>query len=271
MYEESFLDHIKTITLNFFKRINAKINESNGIYSVAVPSIFNNLFDSSNLKFTFNSDVARNELCELITPGSNILFKIIHYNLKNGVVVYTKPKIFLTNTNLNTSVGIRFYFYVLLDGIKNQSYIKYIDVDYESFKILNNDFDLIESEEFQININPENIDYAYISAIDEIKQVMKNITEKFSRDVIDAKNQDLKYVNDEYQKRLDEIDDDIQNQRIRNNRLEIQLEENLTNAIEKVELIREEQKKVILGIKNKHRSSIDYALFAAQMYPYVNS
>ena len=270
MNENNILDNIKKITLDFFVKINAEIKETNKIYTVSIPIEFKELFNNSNVKFTFDSETAREELCELIAPGSNILFKIINYNLKNGSVIYTKPKNYFKNSNIADSIGIRFHFFILLDGIKNQSYVKYIDIDYNSYNIIENNFELVDSNELQIDIDSEKIDYAYIAAIDEIKKNMQNISEKFIKDVIMAKNNDLKYVNDEYQKRLDEIDDSIQNQRNKKINLESKFEEKLDDAIESIDLIREEQKKILLGITKKHQSSIDYALFAAQIYPYMS-
>ena len=269
MSKNNILKNIRKITLDFFKEINAEIKEENEIYRILLTKNYYELFNTSKLKFTFNSEVARDQLCELITPGSNILFKIINYNLKNGIIVYSKPENYVQNTNQKNSIGIRFYFYVLLDGVKNQSYVKYVDVDYNSFEIIQNNFSLINSEKFEIKFDSEKIDYSYISAIDEIRQIMKDSTDKFSKDVIEAKNDDLNYVNKEYQKRLDEIDVEIQNQRIKKDSLEDKLEEKLTDAIDKVELLRKEKKRVILGIMKKHQANIDYALFAAQVYPYI--
>lgn len=257
---------VKDLVLNYFTQINATISKNDGMYEVILPKNNTLVFGNKTLKFTFDSETARKNLCELVSPGSNILFKIVNFHLKNGPVIFSKPRDFMYK-NSNESVGIRFYFYILYDGLQNNSFIKSVDVDYYSSKLIDNKHDLIYCDEFSLDIDPDKIDYAYITAIDFVKNSMKEISDKFISTIITSKMKELQNIDNEYQKRLDEIDDKIQHQ-INDKNVSKNFDVKWNEATAKVVEIRQEQKNVIQSIEKKYEASIDFALFAAQVFPY---
>jgi len=258
--------YTETLVLEYLKKINADISENKEIYDVKIPNTIENLFDSSTIKFTFDPEIARENFCELISPGSNILFKIINHNLKNGPVIFSKPKNFIPD-NPNNVVGIRFHFYILLDGLQNDSYIKYVDVDYDSYAIIDQNPELTYSDDVFFELESDKIDFAYIAAIDYLKKIMKDTTDNFVSTVVETKKNELLYINKEYQQRLDEIDQTIRHQQI-NAKNTSNIDEKWDSATAQIEEIRQEQKNIINSFEKKYQSTIDYALFAAQIFPY---
>ena len=56
---------------------NFKIFEECGVFTVMIPEQNQNYFKKSKLVFAFNEKISNDNRCELIVPGSKILFQII--------------------------------------------------------------------------------------------------------------------------------------------------------------------------------------------------
>ena len=65
-------NEIEQLTISFFKTINSKITEDNGVYQITIPENYQIYFQKSQLSITFDEQIASEQDCELIIPGNKI-------------------------------------------------------------------------------------------------------------------------------------------------------------------------------------------------------
>ena len=80
---------IQEFVISFFRTSNFQISEKSGVYTVVVPETNQNYFQKSQLVFTFDEKISNEVHCDLIIPGSKILFQIM--TLCSSCLLYTSP------------------------------------------------------------------------------------------------------------------------------------------------------------------------------------
>ena len=111
-------NQVNALVLGFFTKISAKIVKNNGLFDIEIPQNHFNLFGTNSLKITFDPSLSNSTDYELISPGSNILFKILNKTIDYGPVTVAK-----LNPNPQNIKSIRFYFYALFESIKTKTKI----------------------------------------------------------------------------------------------------------------------------------------------------
>ena len=77
----------KDLTLGFLQKIGAEITESDGLYSIDIPSKFEQTFGSSQKRIAFESEIASTHSCEFVILGSNFLSIVLNEIKKQASVV----------------------------------------------------------------------------------------------------------------------------------------------------------------------------------------
>jgi len=285
---------IKDFVLTFLESINCQITLENEIYFVTIEEPYSTLLEFKSLKFTFDASKLDSNFCELIAPGSKFLFKLLNYNIKIGPVVLGEIKNRQTSITekIDQKLGIRFYFFILVEGIKHYSLIKEIDVDLASYKLMK----LINCEitpriEYRVlDYVKDDIDYSYLQAIDNLRKILKQKIDEIFAQILESKNEEINYIAHSFQQQIDDLerhDTGTKNKfeeakdktiNIKNRSqdsdynqyadLEEKMNISRNDTIDKIQALRIEEQKMFDIIDRKYRTSIDYALIGSQIFHY---
>lgn len=312
MSQESIVQHSKDLCLNFLKKIGAKIDETHGLYTIQIPAKHSQLFGNILKRITFDVEVAETHSCELAILGSNFLSIILSEIRKQAPVVgghltrqHDSPinslnmisahncTISLKESTEEISIAVRFYFNVTVKSIKTISMLRWIDVNLKTLEIL--DFPL----KLEINPAPDNIEYkedheidhCHSKAIEFLEESAAPLALKFVELSKDNMQRDIDSVNQTFNRRLKEISQDLDYQKLKLKELDKKIlhakfvetktkyvadkqkqqnrlnkeEENALQAIERLSRDKNDQ---ISGIEKRYRPVIDVSLIAAQIYSY---
>ena len=83
---------IREFVISFFRTSKFQISEKSGVYTVLIPEMNQNYFQKSKLVFTFDEKISNEVDCDLIIPGSKILFQIMTLCSNKGSIVKKRTK-----------------------------------------------------------------------------------------------------------------------------------------------------------------------------------
>lgn len=277
---------IKEFVLMFLKSINSEITSKNEIYHATIPEPYSTLLDFKSLDFTFDVNKSDSNSCEFVTPGNKFLFKFLNFNIKNGPVALGQIANKNNTTNqIKNKLGVRFYFYILFDGIKHDSQISKIDVDLDTSKLMNIHDCIIMpiDEKKSLDYEKDDVDYSYLAAIDYLRKTLKQKMGNLTSTILILKNEEIKNINHVFQQRIDELEksdsftknkfEEIK-EKTRNSNYDryVNFEEKMNisrdELIDKIQALRLEEKRALETIEKKYKTSIDYALIGAQIFYY---
>ncbi|MBC8501649.1 MAG: hypothetical protein H8D35_00795, partial [Nitrosopumilus sp.] len=151
MDEQILLQKAKDLTLGYLQKIGAGINESDGLYTIEIPSEFEQIFGGLEKRIAFESEIARIYSCEYVILGSNFLAIILNQIKKQAPVVGGHLKkhgefpvdlldniqvhngtIKLVNSLDDVKIVLRFYFNINLKSVKNTTMLEWVDIDFET-------------------------------------------------------------------------------------------------------------------------------------------
>ena len=240
MNEETILQYSKDLTLNYLSKINAEVEEHEGVYHVVLPQKQVRLFGNKTKRITFSPDIAATHSYELVVPGSSFLSIVLRETQKQApVVIGIIPKnelemqeslknIVSKNCNVDFDVkeehekiGVRFYFHVNLKSIKNSSSIRWTDVEVDSLELLELPFNLNFKEipysdlTTEIIANDKKFDNAYSKAVESFENEMKPLVEKYVHLSDQTKESEIKILEAQERKKLQEIKLDLKNEKLK--------------------------------------------------------
>ena len=220
----------KDLTLGFLQKIGAEITESDGLYSIDIPSKFEQTFGSSQKRIAFESEIASTHSCEFVILGSNFLSIVLneikkqasvvggslkqngqfHQNVLDSISVHNGDVHFLNSRNDSKTV-IRFYFNVQLKSVKNNAVLEYIDIDSDSLNQVTFPKELeLETNIDKINFeNSKTINQCYDKAIMILQEKISDIVDIHSNSTNDDLKQDLESLDISHKKKLHEINQEI--------------------------------------------------------------
>jgi hypothetical protein len=249
---------IKDLTLSFFKTINAKVNENNGLYHIIIPEKYFNYFQKSNIRITFDEKIAEENNCELIIPGSKTLFQIItNCNNKGPISVKSIPG--------GIHPAIRYHFHVSFSGVKQYSQLFSIIVDLENLSMIDAPANL-ESIEIpsDLKLTSEKITPSFELALDKIKENSSEAKSSFVNDANTAFENDFKLFISRYDDEIKELDDSI-TKKESTSKDDEKIKEFRFDIIDKIEKIEKEKTVIIETLQNKHQVNLDYNLVSAEI------
>ena len=247
---------VKDLVLDFFNKIDAQIIENNGLFEIKIPQNYFELFRTNSLKIIFNPLLSNFTDFELISPGSNILLKILNKCIDFGPVTIAR-----LNPNPQNIKFIRFYFYAIFESIKTKTKIIHIDVDMNTKKIISiDDSDITFDRNISnFNIDSETIDDCYVESITHIEQnLMKSDIIDFKNMIFNLKDVELQNIVLEYKKRKKEIQDKHTDLRSKGSTGDL-----LNKLMDKNELIEYEEINLKNNLDKKYSIVIDFALISS--------
>lgn len=231
MNEETILQYSKDLTLNYLKKIKADVTNSDGLYSVSIPTEYVKLFGEKSSRITFDPEIASTYSCELVVPGSNFLSIVLNETKKQAPVtcgIVTKKvdnlsdhveqiqthncKISLRNHHDLEKSAVRFYFLISLKSIKNVTMLKWVDVSLPGLNILNLPSKIETNQidtKFENVADEQPIDHAYSTTIAHLEIEMTPLVNKYVTLTETNMSHSVDSVNALYKKRIEEIKQDL--------------------------------------------------------------
>ena len=250
---------IKELTLSFFETIDANFFELNGIYTIGIPEKYQNYFQKSEIKITFDEKIASENNCELIIPGSKTLFQIITNCNNKGPISFNKSNIKEMNSL------IRYHFYVNFSGIKQISQLFSITLDLENMRCV--DFDT-ELERIDITddfkLNSDKITSYFEIVLNELRQKTLELKSSFVNDANDDFEYDLKLFASRYDDEINELDESINQKEITFNDPE-KIRNYRFSTLEKIQNLEKQKKIVLTSLEEKHGIDLYYELIACEI------
>ena len=252
---EQINEQVKSLVLGYFSMINASVTENNGLFDISIPNEHQKFFRKDNLKITFDEKLLESSNYELVSPGNNILYKILNECISFGPVIIAK-----LNSNEQNSPILRFYFYIIFESIKSETKLAHVDVDTTTQKIV-----IVNDSEINFENNPsihdvssDTVDDCYIEATDYIEDEMKSDIQDFKNQIFKLKDEELQSINSEYKKRLDKIQEKSTVLRSKGEDVS-----KFHKILDDNEFVKEEESKVRKTLDSKYTISIDFALISA--------
>ena len=252
---EQMNEQVKSLVLGYFSMINASVTENNGLFDISIPNEHQKFFRKDNLEITFDEKLSGSSNYELVSPGNNILFKILNECISFGPVITAK-----LNSNEQNSTILRFYFYIIFESVKSETKLVHVDVDVGTQKIVDVDDSKINFENNPPvrDISSDTTDDCYIEATDYIEDKMKSDIQDFKNQIFKLKDEELQSINSEYKKRLDQIQEKSTVLRSKGEDAS-----KFHKIIDENEFVKEEESKVRKTLDAKYNISIDFALISA--------
>ena len=249
-------DEIRNLTMSFFETIGSDIVLNNKIYNIAVIKKYQNYFRKKEIAITFDRDVASDNDCELVIPGSRVLSVIIAICSNKGPISTKRSQI-----NSNGKIIVRYHFFVNFSGITNVSQIMYVDVNLDTCK-LEDDLGILKNHVFSLheNMNAENVTASYLLAENAIKIKSDSLMTEFLSDANKEFQEDLELFMTKYDSQIRELDNKI------NQRGESIHSQNFRfDTIEKIKELESEKMRLNEAMQKKHKISLEYNLVACEL------
>ena len=251
-------NQIQELTLSFFKTIDAEIINNNGLYDITIPNKYQNYFQKSKIRITFDERIAEEHNCELIIPGSKTLFQIItNCNNKGSISVKSFPG--------GINPVIRYYFYVNFSGIKQYSQLFSITVDLQNMEIIEypakqESIDL----PLDLKLDSEKITPSFEIALNELKQNSSELKSTFVNNANNDFETDLKLFISRYDDEIRELDSSITKKESTSDDFE-KIKQYRFDTIDKIEKIEKEKDTLVTILQNKHQVNLNYNLVACEI------
>ena len=230
---EQELPKIKSITMDYLKKIGAQIEESNGLYIVDIPDDLESTFGAKEKRITFDPEIASTHSCELVIFGSNFLSTILNEIKKHAPVItgsLKKKSDFSVESLENIpvyrgtftlgkieeieKVVLRFYFNVNIKSVKSESSLQWIDIEPRTLDRVKFPKELnLEPLENNIDFDKESVDVCYDQALGILEKEIIPIIEEHEAKTTEDKNQDLNSLESSFEKRESQIYQNIRDQR----------------------------------------------------------
>ena len=252
-------NEIEQLTISFFKTINSKITEDNGVYQITIPENYQIYFQKSQLLITFDEQIASEQDCELIIPGNKILYQIITNCTKKGPITLKQSK--MTNGNL----VIRYHFFVDFSGTHQSSQLFNIDVDLQTLE-LTEVTEQLEDGNFSLNeeLTPETITKSYNTALEELKRKSDYMKTCFMDKVNSSFQNDLKLFSTRQDSEISELDDAINKKEETSDNFN-EIQKFRFDTVEKIEKLEKEKSNLIDTLQEKHTVNLNYNLIACEL------
>ena len=254
-------NQIQELTLSFFKTIDAEIINNNGLYNITIPNKYQNYFQKSKIRVTFDEKIAEEYNCELIIPGSKTLFQIIT-NCNN------KGPISVKSSSGGVTPAIQYHFYANFSGVKQYSQLFSITVDLQNMAIIEYPSNL-ESINLPLDfkLDSKKITPSFEIALNELKQNSSELKSTFINNANIDFETDLKLFISRYDDEIRELDDSITKKESTSNDFE-KIKQYRFDIIDKIEKIEKEKNNLVTILQNKHQVNFDYNLIACEIILY---
>jgi hypothetical protein len=250
---------IQEFVISFFRASNFQISEKSGVYTVLVPEINQNYFQKSKLVFTFDEKISNEVNCDLVIPGSKILFQIMTLCSNKGSIVKKRTK-YPTGV-----IIVRYHFFVHFSSTSNTSKLFSVDVNLEKLQITNIIDDLTE---YDFIIKPEslleNITKSYIVALDDLKEKTDTLKTDFINSNQSKFQNDYNIFVTKFDDEIRELDNSI-NEKERTLNDPKKIKKYMFTVTEKIHDLEKDKNELISNIQKKYKINLNYNLIACEL------
>lgn len=251
-------DEIRELVLSYFTRIGSRIVNNDGIYQIMIPEEYIEYFQSSTLKIIFdkdNTNTMQTNGCDLVIPGSRILFKVLSQCIVKGPIS-------VKSGSGIPGIIIRYHFFIVFSGIRNVSKIKHVDINSETMQPVNTPYMLCDTDfTLQDQSISDKINKSYMAAIDELKTQCSKLSSEF----IDAANvifqTDYDVFVDKYDSQIRDLDDGINQKEVTSNDHK-KIKKFRFDTLDKIDELRRDKDRMINTMQEKHKIFLEYGLVA---------
>jgi hypothetical protein len=250
---------IQEFVISFFRISNFQISEKSGVYTVWVPEINQNYFQKSKLVFTFDEKISNEVNCDLIIPGSKILFQIMTLCSNKGSIVKKRTK-YPTGT-----IVVRYHFFVHFSSTSNTSKLFSLDVDLQTLQLANVIGDLTEHD---FVIKPEslleNVTKSYIVALDNLKEKSDTLKNDFVNSNQSKFQNDYDTFVNRFNDEIRELDNSINEKEKTTDDFE-KIKKYRFMIMDKITNLEKEKNELSDNLEKKYKINLNYNLIACEL------
>jgi len=251
---------IQNLTLTFLKTIDSDISEKDGVYVAFLPEQYVSYFGQNQIKFTFDEKTADEKNCELIVPGSKILYQIITNCSNKGPISlrYTE--------NHSDKLILRYHFFVNFSSSQNSSEYYSVDIDYNSQqpeKIQDITIPNMDNSSLS-KLQAENITACFTSSIEELKSQFKDKQRNFIEKIKKSFQNDLELFVSRYDAEIRELDESI-NEKENSIHDPSIMREYRFNNLEKIKKLEKDKLTLLDSLQEKHKVDLNFELIACEL------
>ena len=250
---------IQEFVVSFFRASKFQISEKSGVYTVLVPQINQNYFQKSKLIFTFDEKISNEVDCDLIIPGSKILFQIMTLCSNKGSIVKKRTK-YPTGV-----IVVRYHFFVHFSSTSNTSKLFSVDVDLQKLQIANIVDDLTE---YDFKIEPksllDNVTKSYILALDDLKEKTDALKTNFINSNQSKYQSDYNVFVTKFDNEIRELDNSITEKEKTLDDLE-KIKKYRFMIMDKITNLEKEKNELLVNLEKKYNIDLNYNLIACEL------
>ncbi len=250
---------IQEFVVSFFRASKFQISEKSGVYTVLVPQINQNYFQKSKLVFTFDEKISNEVDCDLIIPGSKILFQIMTLCSNKGSIVKKRTK-YPTGV-----IVVRYHFFVYFSSTSNTSKLFSVDVDLQKLQIANIVDDLTE---YDFKIEPksllDNVTKSYILALDDLKEKTDALKTNFINSNQSKYQSDYNVFVTKFDNEIRELDNSITEKEKTLDDLE-KIKKYRFMIMDKITNLEKEKNELLVNLEKKYNIDLNYNLIACEL------
>lgn len=252
-------NEIKELVISFFKIINAEIFNDNEVYTITIPERYSNYFQKSKIIITFDEKLAEENNCELIIPGSKILFQIIN-NCNNKGPIRVKK---LSAGKMNQS--IRYHFFINFSGIKQFSKLFSVIVDLQDMKVIESSipFETVDSST-EFHLVSEKITPSFDIALKHLEKISSETKKLFIDEANELFESDLRTFISRYNDEIRELDESINKKEESSNDFD-KIREYRFSTLGKINELEKEKNSLIESLQEKHKIDLNYELIGCEL------
>ena len=269
MNDKNIQEFVQKFVMTFFNQVDSEIITTELIYKIKAPKNLFHIFGEKPFLITFVSDAVQDSDCEFVTPGSQILKKIINICKSKGPISKGIAENRLGNkTDPSLKNAVRFYFYIKFESMSNFSDVSHVDLDANTLSAI----DIKSSIVLDSDTNIESFDSSSLSTLfsKSLEEIRKkySMTEKTILEKSSSKKQtEVKKIKDNYAELIEDIENQIK--KSESNLLEVNDKNKFfDSSVNEISKLRNIQNHLIKSIGEKYQSKILYEIIGITFFRY---
>lgn len=269
MSDKNIQESIQKFVMAYFNKVDSEIMPTESVYKIKAPKNLFHIFGEKTFLITFDSDKAQGLDCEFVTPGSQILKKIINICKSKGPISKGIAENRLNNKiNPDLKNAVRFYFYIKFESMNNFSDVSFVDLDLNTLSSIEIKNSIILDPSVDIeNFDSNSLSTLFSKSVDEIREKYR-LTEKTILDKTSLKKQtEVKKIKDNYTELIDDIENQIK--KSESNLLDMNDKNKFfDSSINEIAQLRNVQTHLIKCMDEKYQSKILYEIIGITFFKY---
>jgi len=255
--------------MTFFNKVDSEIVVNESVYKIIAPKNLFHIFGEKPFLITFDSDAVQGSDCEFVTPGSQILKKIINICKSKGPISKGIAENRLGNkTDPSLKNAVRFYFYIKFESMSNFSDVSHVDLDANTLSAIDIKSAIVLDSDTNIeSFDSNSLSTLFSKSLEEIRKKY-NLTEKTILEKSSSKKQiEMKKIKDNYAELIEDIENQIK--KSESNLLEVNDKNKFfDSSVNEISKLRNIQNHLIKSIGEKYQSKILYEIIGITFFRY---